>query len=134
MARSAPRYDPRVQDAIQVLDDRRESIAEVCRRVNAVLDELNVTRVSYVHLRRLIVDHRDDEDFRRDRREALRKIAADAAGDFMAGPRPRPLLLRAAHRGRGALSELVALSHKLLRRWSRACGCVLGEALATRWL
>jgi hypothetical protein len=90
VVRIAPRYDPRIFDAIRALDDRKESIAEVCRRINSALDALGVSRVSYVHLRRLVQDHRAEEDFQRARRKELFHIAGDVYADATFGRRIDP--------------------------------------------
>ena len=80
MSRFAPRYDPRVVAAIRRLDDRRVSIAEVCRRLGDLADGLGVPRPSYVHLRRLVVAERERED---DGAEVVREMSRD----FFAGRR-----------------------------------------------
>jgi len=71
--------------AIRELDDGRESIAEVCRRVGAVAATLALPRPSYVHVRRLVRRNRAHADARRTRRTALRGIAADVATDLAVG-------------------------------------------------
>jgi hypothetical protein len=82
---SAPRYGRRLLEAIPELDDRRSPIAETWRRLGALADELGVARPSYGHVRRLVQEHRAREDEARERREALRAIAADVANDVIAG-------------------------------------------------
>jgi len=74
-----------VLETLKDVDDRRESIAEICRRVNAIIAELGVPRVSYVHLRRLVHEHRWEEDARRARREELLRIVAEMYLDSLSG-------------------------------------------------
>ncbi len=71
MSRAAPRYDGRLVAALRRLDDRRVSIAETCRRVGALAEELGVPRPSYVHLRRLVVAEREREDDRAEVRNGM---------------------------------------------------------------
>ena len=85
MVPAAPRYDPRIRDALRELDDRREPIAETCRRAAAVAEQLGLPRPSYVHMRRLVHAHRLEEDERRERRAAVRRILVDAGVDVVAG-------------------------------------------------
>jgi hypothetical protein len=75
----------RILDAVRELDDRAESMAEVCRRVAASATAQGLTRPSYVHVRRLIRAERDRQDEQRERREALKEIAGDVAFDLVAG-------------------------------------------------
>jgi hypothetical protein len=75
MASSAPRYDERIVDAIKVLDDRREPIAEICRRVGRCADKLGLPRPSYVHIRRLV--HAE-----RERQDAICEIIDDVLSDI----------------------------------------------------
>ena len=75
----APRYDPRIVVALRMLDDRSQPVAEVCRRVGAAAERLGLHRPSYVHLRRLLVAMRDEEDAARERREAMRELLAETA-------------------------------------------------------
>ena len=82
----APRYDPRLVEALRVLDDRREPIAEICRRVGVAAERLGLHRPSYVHLRRLLLAIRDEEDAARERREAIRALLADT-GSYLLVPR-----------------------------------------------
>jgi hypothetical protein len=81
----APRYDPRILDAIRALDDRSESMAEISRRVGATAAQLGLPKPSYVHLRRLIVAHREEEDAERARRDEIRHILSDAYLDLNRG-------------------------------------------------
>ena len=67
------------------LDDRTESIAEICRRVAAHVEQLDVTRPSYVHLRRLVVAERTRRDDADARRKELLEIAGDVYFDAMRG-------------------------------------------------
>jgi hypothetical protein len=79
----APRYDARILDAVRALDDRTESMAEISRRVGIAAAQLGLPKPSYVHVRRYIVAHREEEDAERARREEIRKILWDAYYDFM---------------------------------------------------
>lgn len=73
---SAPRYDDEILGAIRELDDRRESIAEICRRVAAQAELSGLTRPSYVHVRRLVRAERLRQD---EIRELVAKIIEDMA-------------------------------------------------------
>jgi hypothetical protein len=74
----APRYDIRLVDAVRLLDDRRQPIAETCRQVAAVAERLGLPRPSYVHLRRVV--HRERETVEGELRErAARREVRDAA-------------------------------------------------------
>ena len=77
MVRIAPRYDPRILELASLVDDRREPLAEICRRVGAAAERLGVTRPSYVHLRRLI--HAE-----RRRQDELRAAVGDVVEDLFA--------------------------------------------------
>jgi hypothetical protein len=79
----APRYDPRILDAVRALDDRTESMAEISRRVGVTVAQLGLPKPSYVHLRRYIVAHRLEEDAERARRDEIRRILHDAYLDLM---------------------------------------------------
>jgi hypothetical protein len=83
MVEIAPRYDRRILEAVRALDDREESMAEISRRVGAAAAELGLPKPSYVHLRRYIVAHREEEDAERARRDEIRRILYDAYYDFM---------------------------------------------------
>jgi hypothetical protein len=83
MVEIAPRYDSRILAAVRALDDRTESMAEVSRRVGVAAAQLGLPKPSYVHLRRYIVEHREEEDRERERREELRQIFADVYFDVM---------------------------------------------------
>jgi hypothetical protein len=74
---SAPRYDPRIVEAIRVLDNRTESMAEISRRVGVAAARFGLPKPSYVHVRRLIVHHRESEDAAARRRAEIREILAD---------------------------------------------------------
>jgi hypothetical protein len=54
----APRLDPRLVRAIEQLDRRSESIAEVRRRAGDVADTLGLARPSYERVRQLVHAHR----------------------------------------------------------------------------
>ena len=81
MASSAPRYDERIRAAARKLDDGRQSIAEVCRRVGQECDRLGLTRPSYVHLRRFIRAERE-------RRNAVEAIRNELVTQVFAGRAP----------------------------------------------
>ncbi len=83
MVEIAPRYDPRILEAVRALDDRAESIAEISRRVGVAAAQLGLPKPSYVHLRRYIVARREEEDAERARRDEIRQIFYDAYYDFM---------------------------------------------------
>jgi hypothetical protein len=68
----SPRYDLRLLEALRRLDDGKLPMAEVCRRLGAVADELGLMRPSYVHVRRLILAQRDEQ-------EAIRAVVEDIA-------------------------------------------------------
>lgn len=65
----APRYDDRIIVLLRELDDRRESMAEVCRRVGEAAAREGLFRPSYPHLRRFIHAKRAREDDVRELRE-----------------------------------------------------------------
>ena len=94
MARSAPRYDPRLVAAARRLDDATLPMAETCRRVGAYAEEIGLVRPSYVHLRRLIRPHRERAAAARAKRAALLKIARDAYVDVTVGRRLGPVDLQ----------------------------------------
>jgi hypothetical protein len=79
----APRYDRRILEAVRALDDRTESMAEIARRVGVTAAQLGLPKPSYVHLRRCILAHREEEDAERARRDEIRKILWDTYYDFM---------------------------------------------------
>ena len=81
MVEIAPRYDRRILEAVRALDDRTESMAEISRRVGVAAAQLGLPKPSYVHLRRFIVAHREEEDGERARREEIRRILYDAYYD-----------------------------------------------------
>ncbi len=58
MTSSAPRIDLRLVAALERLDDGTLPVAEVCRRVGRVADELGLVRPSYEQLRVLVGLHR----------------------------------------------------------------------------
>lgn len=72
MIHAAPRYDPRLVQALRWLDDRSVPIAETCRRIGVVAETLGVPRPSYVHLRRLVQAERARAD---DRAEVLDEMS-----------------------------------------------------------
>jgi len=73
--------------AVRALDDRTQPMAEIARRVGAAAAELGLPKPSYVHLRRLILSHREEEDADRRRAEEIRQIAADVYLDLNRGRR-----------------------------------------------
>ena len=93
MVQIAPRYDPQILLAVRALDDRAEPMAEIEGRergehrawVGATAAELGLPKPSYVHLRRLIVAHREEEDAERRRREEIRRILGEAYLDLHRG-------------------------------------------------
>ena len=58
-------------------------MAEISRRVGVAAAQLGLPKPSYVHLRRFIVAHREEEDAERARREEIRRILSDAYYDVM---------------------------------------------------
>jgi hypothetical protein len=82
---AAPRYHPLLLAALAELDDRRQPIAEVCRKVGVVAEALGLPRPSYVHVRRRVHERRTREDVELARRAAVRGIIADVASDVVAG-------------------------------------------------
>ena len=85
MVALAPRYDHRILEAVRALDDRSEPMAEISRRVGAAATAWGLHRPSYVHLRRLIVAHREREDAERVRREEILRILGDVYLDMYRG-------------------------------------------------
>ena len=81
----APRYDSRIVEAIAALDDPRRPIAETCRRVGVVAEQLGLPKPSYVHVRRFVVAERARLEAERLRREALRELAERVATDVLVG-------------------------------------------------
>jgi hypothetical protein len=79
----APRYNRRIFDLVRALDDRGESIAEICRRVGREAERLGLTRPSYVHLRRVIQAERQRED-------EIREIVDRTARKLVRGLRVDP--------------------------------------------
>jgi hypothetical protein len=90
---SAPRYDPRLLEALGRLDDRNVPIAEVARRVGSVAAALGLPRPSYVHLRRLVLVERDREDAERARREDLRDLVDESARRLVVGLAVNPYVV-----------------------------------------
>ena len=84
----APRYDPRVIETVRALDDRREPIAEINRRVGVAVVKLGLIKPSYVHIRRLVLAERERQDADRRRREAVREVVADITAKVLAGRVP----------------------------------------------
>jgi hypothetical protein len=62
-------------------------MAEIARRVGAVAAELGLPRPSYVHLRRQILAHREEEDAEERRREEIKQIAEEVYLDLYRGRR-----------------------------------------------
>ena len=91
----APRYDDRIHLLVVALDDRSESLAEICRRVGHEAEGLGLPRPSYVHLRRLILRRRAAEDARREARRELLRIALEVNRDVTFGRRVDPWAIEA---------------------------------------
>jgi hypothetical protein len=85
MVRLAPRYDPRLLEALAALDDRAVPVAEVCRRLGRAADDLGLTRPSYVHVRRLVVALREWQDEQARKRAELRSLANEVATRYASG-------------------------------------------------
>ena len=68
MVESAPRIDRRLVAALAVLDDSREPMAEINRRVGALASDLGLPRPSYAQIRRLLQAERIEREERRARR------------------------------------------------------------------
>ncbi len=102
MVEIAPRYDPRIIDAIRALDDRGEPLAEIARRVGRVAAEYGLPKPSYVHLRRYIVEFREEEDAERRRNEEIRKALIDAYWDATYSKRIDPWSVEERIREAGA--------------------------------
>jgi len=83
MVPMAPRYDARILAAVRALDDRSEPMAEISRRVGVAAAGFGLHKPSYVHLRRLIQAHREEEDAERRRREEIRRILGDVYLDLL---------------------------------------------------
>ena len=89
----APRYDERIFEAVRALDDREQPIAETVRRVGAFAEKLAVPRPSYSHLRRIVLVERERADADRRRKEAIRAIAEEVAGQLLSGRIPHPYVV-----------------------------------------
>ena len=74
MVESAPRYDPRILEAVRALDDRGEPMAEIARRVGRVAAEFGLPKPSIVHLRRYLIEHREQQELEQRRCEEIREI------------------------------------------------------------
>jgi hypothetical protein len=81
----APRYDSRILELADALDDPDEPMAETCRRIAATAESLGLFRPSYPHIRRFLALKREAEDAARRRRAELRRIAADVYFDATRG-------------------------------------------------
>ena len=81
----APRYEGLILELADALDDRKESMAETCRRVGAVAESAGLYRPSYVHLRRFLSEKRRREEAEVLRRQELRRVAADVYLDATRG-------------------------------------------------
>jgi hypothetical protein len=81
----APRYDARILEAVRALDDRSEPMAEIARRIGAAAAQFGLPKPSYVHLRRLLVAQRREQDADRARHEEIRRILGDAYLDLNRG-------------------------------------------------
>jgi hypothetical protein len=58
MTRIAPRIDARLRAGLERIAAEQPSIAETCRRVGALADELGVSRPSYERIRVLVHEHK----------------------------------------------------------------------------
>ncbi len=74
MVESAPRIDKRLVAALEGLDDSREPVAEINRRVGALARELELPRPSYAQVRRLIRAERLAREERRVRRGHVAEV------------------------------------------------------------
>jgi hypothetical protein len=81
----APRYDPRILAAVRALDERAEPMAETARRIGVLAAQLGLPKPSYVHLRRFILAHRQEEDAELARRAEIRRIMSDVYLDLNRG-------------------------------------------------
>ena len=79
----APRYDPRIIEAVRALDDPSQPMAETARRVGTAAQRMGLIRPTYPHLRRLIRAERALRDAERAQREAMRELVADVVEDFV---------------------------------------------------
>jgi hypothetical protein len=78
----ARRYRAAIFEAVRKLDDRSQPMAEIARRVGVAAAELGLPKPSYVHLRRLIIAHRKEQDAERARRDEIREILYEAYLDL----------------------------------------------------
>jgi hypothetical protein len=85
MVEIAPRYDARILEAIRLLDDRTESMAEISRRVGVTAARFGLPKPSYVHVRRFILAHRERENAEAARRAEIREILMEAYLDMYRG-------------------------------------------------
>ena len=81
----APRYDPKILEAVRALDDLSEPMAETARRVGTAAQRMGLIRPTYPHLRRLIRAERALRAAERAQREAMRELVADVVDDFVRG-------------------------------------------------
>ena len=101
MVECAPRYDARILEAARVLDDPDEPIAETVRRVGRFAAELGLPKPSYVHVRRFVVDFREEQDRERARRREILSIVLDTYEDAMTSKRIDPWLVAERIRNAG---------------------------------
>jgi len=97
----APRYDPRILEALRALDDRGEPMAEIARRVGRVAAKLGLPKPSYVHLRRCIIELREEQDAARERRREIADILLDTYVDAMNTGRVDPWVVEERIRNAG---------------------------------
>ena len=102
MVECAPRYDARILEAARVLDDPHEPVAETVRRVGRFAAEVGLPKPSYVHLRRFIVDCREEQDRERARRREILSIVLDTYEDAMTSKRIDPWLVAERIRNAGS--------------------------------
>ena len=74
MVESAPRIDKRLVAALAVLDDSREPMAEINRRVGRLASELGLPRPSYAQIRRLLQAGRLAREERRQHRGHVAQV------------------------------------------------------------
>ncbi len=85
MVSIAPRYDIRLVDALQALDEPDVPIAELNRRIGAIAEAMGFPRPSYVHVRRYVIADRELRAGDQARRHELRELFLDLYLDAMNG-------------------------------------------------
>lgn len=74
----SPRIDRRLREAATRLDDVDHSMAETCRRVGRVAEELGLPRPGYDSIRLIVAEHRRN-------RAELRRLLEPVLADFLQG-------------------------------------------------